>query len=68
MIIEHLAVSLALESGVISMSPSCVRQTHVSVLPGAGAHFVPDGSAEDGRSRIRLWKHTSKITVAADMI
>ena len=50
------------------MSPSCVWQTHVSVLPGAGPHFAPDGSAEDGRRSTRLWKHTSKITVMTDII
>ena len=64
----HLAVSLSLESSVISMIPFCVWQTHVSALPGAGAHFIPDGSAEDGRTSTRLWKHTSKITDTTAMI
>lgn len=64
----HLAVSSSLERDVISTTPSFVWQTHVSVLPGAGAHFVPVGSAEDGRTSTRLWKYTSKTTVTIAMI
>lgn len=64
----HLAVSLPLESDVKSMIPSFVWQTQVSDLPGAGAHFVPVGSAEDGRTSTRLWITISKITDTTAMI
>ena len=58
----HLGVSSSLESDVISMIPSFVWQTHVSDLPAAGAHFVPVGSAEDGRTSTTLWININKIT------
>lgn len=64
----YLAVSLSLESDVISMIPSFVWQTHDSDLPGAGAHFVPVGSAEDGKTSTRLWINISKITDTTAMI
>ena len=31
------------------MIPLLVLQTHVSNLPGTGSHFVPVGSASEGR-------------------
>ena len=52
------------------MIPSFVWQTHDSDLPGAGAHFVPVGSAsaEDGKTSTRLWINVSKITDTTAMI
>ena len=42
----YLGVPSVFERGVKSMTPSGLWQTQVFVLPEAGGHFVPEGSAE----------------------
>ena len=52
-LIPYLAVPSLFEKGVMSITPLSLLQTQVSVLPGAGGHFVPVLSATDGTTGTR---------------
>ena len=75
--IPYLGVSSLLEKGVRSMTPPSVLQTHVSSLPGAASHRVPDGSPAASRvtssntssaSTYRIPRPTFIIEIAAPYV
>ena len=45
------------------MIPPAVMQTQLSVLPGAGGHFVPVGVAEVRETRSRQRSETTVISI-----